>query len=474
MVWHIARRDLYDNLNSLRFALTTVLLIALMLTNAAVHLHEHPKRTQAYHDNVARATKELNARGSSLYRLASEGPRHLYKKPSLLQFCADGSENFLPKLAEGHNWVDGEMPIWRLTYPQENPNLLNIRPDFTQIDWAFIVGYVLSFIAILFTFDAIAGERERGTLRLMLANAIPRHTVLMGKFFGVFLSILIPFALAVVMNLLVISTSSAVQLGAEEWGRLALLCGIAVLYTSLFIALGLLISARVRESGVSLVILLFTWVCFVVFMPSTLAALRGATNAPVDYNEFWRRRLHIPKENKKAYVERYQLRPPEKNARPGTRAYRELQLWGEYVQTDAVRFERFNDDYLSQQLAQGRRARAMTRLSPAAIVSQLFEAFAGTGFERHQQFLENVRRYARHYRQFVADMDRADPGSLHILGISEGMSERSVPPEAIPKFADTLSLSRDFNAAAMDFLLLLLFLVVLLSGAYLVFVRAEV
>ena len=41
-MWHIAKRELYDNLNSLRFALTTVLLLSLMLTNAVGHLREHP------------------------------------------------------------------------------------------------------------------------------------------------------------------------------------------------------------------------------------------------------------------------------------------------------------------------------------------------------------------------------------------------------------------------------------------------
>ena len=49
-MWHIAKRELYDNLNSLRFALATVLLLALMLTNAVLYLREHPKRTQAYHN----------------------------------------------------------------------------------------------------------------------------------------------------------------------------------------------------------------------------------------------------------------------------------------------------------------------------------------------------------------------------------------------------------------------------------------
>ena len=54
------------------------------------------------------------------------------------------------------------------------------------------------------------------------------------------------------------------------------------------------------------------------------------------------------------------------------------------------------------------------------------------------------------------------------------MSKKTVSPASIPTFEDTLSLGKDFNAAAMDLLLLTLFVVVLLSGAYLAFVRVEV
>ena len=143
------------------------------------------------------------------------------------------------------------------------------------MDWGFIIGYVLSLIALLFTFDAISHERERGTLRLMLANSIPRHTVLIGKFLGALISINIPFTLAVLVNLLMISTSSDVHLSAEAWARLGLIFFIALLYTSLFLALGLLVSARVQRSAVSLVILLLAWVTLVVFMPSTLVSIAG-------------------------------------------------------------------------------------------------------------------------------------------------------------------------------------------------------
>ena len=351
-----------------------------------------------------------------------------------------------------------------MIYPQDTPHLFNIRPDFTTLDWAFIVGYVLSFIALLFTFDSISGELERGTLRLTLANPIPRHIVLVGKFLGAFISINIPFAVAVLMNLLLISTSDAVQLDTEAWGRLGILYGIVILYTCLFILLGLLISAAVRESGVSLVVLLLIWVSFVVFVPNTLASIGSRTSVPIAYMEFWTQRIQLGNEARDAYRDKYgdSLTPPS------------VHVLGEYVTTEAEEYERFNEAYLKKQIAQGKRARMITRISPTAITQRLFESFAGTGFERHLQFIDNVQRYAREYREFVVDTDRADPESLHVVGIREGMSQKPVSPEAIPKFKDTLNLDRDFNTAATDLLLLVLFLGVLVSGAYLAFVRLEI
>ena len=466
-MWHIAKRELYDNLNSLRFALATVLILALMLTNAIVYLREHPARTQAYHNAAANATKTLEARSTSLYRLAAEGPGDLHKAPSPLRFCAEGDEAFLPTRAGGSNFfpsIANVRPIWRMIYPQDTPHLFNIRPDFTTLDWAFIVGYVLSFVALLFTFDSISGELERGTLRLTLANPIPRHIVLVGKFLGAFISINIPFAVAVLMNLLLISTSDAVQLNTEAWGRLAILYGIIVLYTCLFILLGLLISAAVRESGVSLVVLLLIWVSFVVFVPNTLASIGSRTSVPIAYMEFWSQRIQLGNDARDAYRDKYgdsQTPPP-------------VHVLGEYITSEAEECERFNEAYLKQQIEQGKRARAITRISPTAILQRLFESFAGTGFERHLQFIENVQRYARQYREFVIDTDRADPQSLHVVGIQEGMSQKPVNPEAIPKFKDTRNLNRDFNTAAADLLLLVLFLIVIASGAYLAFIRLEI
>ena len=465
-MWHIAKRELYDNLNSLRFALATVLLLGLMLTNAVVHLQEQPASVQKYLTAVTDARNALEARVDSLYELAQKGPGKLYKKPSALHFCAEGGDPFLSGAVESNHyfWENGDLKsFWQMRYPAATSNLTNIRPDVTKIDWAFVIGYVLSLIALLFTFDSVAGERESGTLRLMLANSVPRHAVLVGKFLGALMSVSIPFALAVLVNLLVFSTSSAVHLSIDAWGRLGIIFLVAILYTCLFLALGLLVSSRVQRSAVSLVMLLLTWVTLVVFMPSVLALIASGFSSPMSKDELRIRQKQINDKHLEEYRRVF--------GGPNSAA---LQAGSKYVTQEAAEQERLIEERLDEQIAQVQRARSITRISPTAVVQHLLESFAGTGFERHLQFLENAQRYAIEYRKFVVDTDRGDPASLHLMGVRKGMSEKPVRPESIPIFEDTLSLSKDFNTAAMDLLLLALFVVVLLAGAYLAFVRVEV
>ena len=464
MIWHIAKRELYNNLNSLRFALTIVLLLALMVTNAVKHLREHPKRVQKYRDAVAESLSQLTSHAdTSLYRLAQQGPGTLYKKPSPLHFCAEGGETLLPDRVEGG--TRSQEYLWELEYPDTNVNMMNVGPDTSPIDWAFIISYVLSLIALIFTFDAVSSEREHGTLRLMLANAIPRHTVLIGKFLGALVSVSIPFILAVLVNLLMISTSSAVHLNTQAWGRLGIIFFISLLYTCLFLALGLLVSARVQRSAVSLVILLLTWVTFVVFMPSTLASIARGFSSSISRDEYWRKYGEIDAIRWDEY--KIWMRSDQVDEKTLTKK-------GEYFTKVAVRGERLHEGHLTFKITQVQRARAITRISPATLLQHLIESFAGTGLDRHQQFTENVQRYAREYREFVVDMERGDPESPHIMGVREGMSQKPVNPEAVPKFEDTLNIGKDFNTAATELLLLTLFVMVLLAGAYLAFVRVEI
>ena len=322
-----------------------------------------------------------------------------------------------------------------------------------------------SHCTLYFTFDAISGEREHGTLRLMLANAIPRHTVLIGKFLGALISTsysLYACCVGEPFDAFLGKCCSPEYL--KRGDAIGIILFIALLYTCLFLALGLLVSARVQRSAVSLVILLLTWVTFVVFMPSTLASLASGFSSSMARHEYFDR-----------YGQSYhKLRRTWRYAWYQSNDEEMLRIRGEWHTKMAISEERVNSAYLTFKISQVQRARVITSISPAALLQHLLEAFAGTGLDRHQQFTENAQRYAREYREFVVDMERGDPESRHIMGVREGMSQKPVNPEAVPRFEDTRNIGKDFNTAATKLLLLTLFVVVLLAGAYLAFVRVEI
>ena len=291
MIWHIVARELLDHLTSLRFALTTFILVALMVTNAVVHLRTHPQRIRKYSEKVNASQTELKSR-TELYALLQKGPGKLYKRPASLAFIANGGEALLPdESVSGGFWRLYNLSyIWSLGVLRLNIEAIsNLRPTATVIDWVFIVTYLLSFIPLLFTFDALSGERERGTLRLCLANSISRPALLVGKFLGSFITVLIAFYCAVLFNLAIISAESWTQLSGADWGRLGLIVLIASCYAGIFVAIGLIISAMTRESRLSLVVLLLIWVTVVVFMPSTLGTLSTRWMPPIQTHHQFQR-----------------------------------------------------------------------------------------------------------------------------------------------------------------------------------------
>ena len=480
MILHIAKRELYDNMNSLRFALTVLLILTLMIVNAVKHLGDYRAEMSIYRKNIEQSLDHLRSRSENLYDLVEKGPGNFYKQPSPLSFCADGGGAFLPdhvsavegryivgwENAEGiHVWING---IWTLKYPDENPNLRDIRPDYTQIDWVLVISVVLSFVAILFTFDSISGERERGTLRLILSNSVPRFQILIGKFLGALLSIGLPFLIGVLINLFLLNAASHISLEARDWAQLGVIFLIATVYTSIFVALGLLISARVNQPEISLTILLLIWAFFVVLTPNTLGSIVSGLK-PAQTREGFYIRLG---EQWESLRERYEWPHglPKREVPPA----RGTELWAKYIEADAELGERLREERLKTQINQIQFARSVSRVSPASIVQYAVESLAGTGLPRHLQFLAGVRRYAAQYREFVISADQADPDSPHLYFVRQGMSEKPVPYSVIPKFGDRIVLRESISAAMTDILLLILFAVVLFVGAVLAFVRVDI
>ena len=489
MIFHIVKRELYDHLSSLRFALTTLLILILMIVNAITYLGEYKQRMSEYQKQVVRSRNELKSRGSSLYRLTLKGPGHLNKKPSPLAFCADGGEKVLLGEVRGNTagrtrrWRSGDTSykfteIWGLIYPPNRdllfiseavPTDRSIMPDYIKIDWGFVTAALLSFVGILFTFDSISGEQERGTLRLMLANSISRNTVLCGKFLSAFFTIAIPFLIGTIVSLSIIHLSAVVQFTGSHWVRLGVIVCVALIYTSIFILLGLFVSSRVRESSTSLAILLLIWTVWVVLVPNALGSLGNRLQSRPTAREFMAQARDAREDLQTRYFAR--MKEPPRRETPATIA---TALGAEYVNKDAELRDRLRADYLFAELRQIQTARSLTRISPAAIVQYAFEALAGTGMSRHLDFISQTRQYARQFRQFLIDADRADPESPHAVGIPEGTSQKPVNFDAVPKFEDQHRFRADFNAAIIDLLLLILFLLVLFVGTFLSFLRMEI
>jgi ABC-type transport system involved in multi-copper enzyme maturation permease subunit len=139
---------------------------------------------------------------------------------------------------------------------------------FPLIDLVFVVTILLSLAALVFSYDAVSGEREDGTLKLALANGVPRSTVLAGKFAGGAIVLFVPFLIALSLGLIYVLLQPRIGWSAVDGGALGLLLAGSAVYTMVFYGLGFLISARHASSASSIMTSLVVWVVLVLVVPN--------------------------------------------------------------------------------------------------------------------------------------------------------------------------------------------------------------
>ena len=488
MIWHIAIREILDNLTRFRFALTLILVMALMMMNAVIFVSsQYPRRIAEYSQDTNKAVESLKKKSGNLSELAVKGPGNLYKPPSSLTFIATGEDANLPKRVEGassgsygigmttpdykfnYSWSAN----WWLQYPQDTSRKNDSLPNFTELDWAFIIGLVVSFMAILFTYDAISGERETGTLSLLMSNSVSRATVLLGKFIGAFLTILLPLFIGILLNLMIISASSLVSLSGSEWARVGIVFVISAIYISIFLWLGLFVSSQFSNSSSSLLILLLIWIVFVVLIPNTIGVLASGFQQVSSRSEI--SRITKAKEDEidnrhKAGDKLYRIGSPSDKP-PKIEV---LRMWANYLNEHADAKSSINDEHLNKQFAQVVFTQQITRLSPAAIYKYVLESMAGTGFARHKRFIQQARRYRQQFADFIRSEDSGDNESYHVYLVEEGLSQKPVAFNSIPKFSEQLTLGIALEAAVLDLTLLVSLALLLFMAAVLVFMRIDI
>ena len=145
--------------------------------------------------------------------------------------------------------------------------------EFTITSLVSLVIYLVPLIALLLGFDAIVGERERGSLDLLLAYPITRGELLLGKYLGLACAL----ALAMCAGLAAVGVVLGWQFGSAALFHYTGFVFSALLMGLAFLSMAVLISVvardRTRASGAAIVL----WFLFVLVFDLVLLGVLVAT-----------------------------------------------------------------------------------------------------------------------------------------------------------------------------------------------------
>jgi ABC-type transport system involved in multi-copper enzyme maturation permease subunit len=340
----------------------------------------------------------------------------------------------------------------------------------------FIVKIVLSLFAILFTYDAIVGEKEKGTLKLALSNEVPRDRLILGKAIGGFISLLIPLLIPLVLSLLILVISPNVAMAGGDWLRLLLIILMFFLYLSVFFCLGLFVSARTSRSSTSFLVLLFAWVVIVMVIPKA-AVITAAQIKPIpSIHEITSQKdaflQQVQQEGQKGFRDWAQENSAEAAKDPKAYQDKLKAFLAEYQQELTDRIDKNNAalerDYQQKKLVQQNLAINLSRISPASALSFGSMTLARTGVDEFDRFLASVRAYKPIYTKWInskfGDSINFQTGELSRISLDD-MPQHTLQPETVGKL---------LVRTLPDFALMAVMIIVFFVGAYVSFLRYDV
>lgn len=463
MIRQIAKKEIQHNLYSIRFSALMVISALLFILNGILAVTE--------------PMKEITGPRPSMTRT------RIYRQPGRLQFCIRDSSidmvaGVLVIIGFHNQVIVSDSVNRRVQLPVGDTLARYALPLADDIDWMFIIKIIFSLFAIIFAFDAISRERSNGTLTLMCSNSVSRSSVLLGKYLGTCGTLLIPLMMGLALNLLIINViGGAISLQTEHWLRMGFLILASLVYISLFVLLGLLISAIAHRSSTSLLILLVIWVAVVVIYPN-LSGIMAKSVWRVDtlYEYVQKRRLaYSAEDDLKERIRSGAIRTQEEFDKAAEEAF--SKAW------------KADSDLISGQqdalIEQCRNARRMTIVSPAAVYQYTGEDIADAGFGRQQRFLGAAEDYYTIFENYVRGKlgkIRTMPRNARNIGtVVDGkfIGFRTKPAESyegdlsdFPHFTEPeWSVIDSLRASLNNLLALFLWNTVLFMTSYLAFIK---
>ena len=330
MLITLIRRELLDNLMTFRFAAAVFITLLLVVANTVVLLKDYEQRLTAYNTATEKSHQELRERKAYSHYY---GTLVVHRPPNPLSIFNLGLDKQVGnKIDVYHAFVP---TIWDAEKHGANNPFLNL---FTSIDIALVFQGVLSLLALVFAYDALAGERERGTLRLVLTHPIRRGDILFAKYISAMLCLLVPLLISLLLSIILLTTSTAISLNTDDFLRIGGIVLTSLLYVSLFYLIGLCISAMTRRSSTALMLCMFVWGFLVLVYPNLILTAVDITPQPETqtsaYNQIKQMWEEFDRENKRLLRNDAVLGPLSRNG----------EGWGFYVEGGEYTFSADEDE----------------------------------------------------------------------------------------------------------------------------------
>ncbi|MDE0425824.1 MAG: ABC transporter permease subunit [Candidatus Poribacteria bacterium] len=497
MLMTLIRRELLDNLMTFRFAAVLLITLLLVVANTAVLIQDYKQRLESYNDAVKMHDAQLReAQTYSTMYLFVDRP------PNPLSIFNVGLDKRLGNLSGiWHGFVP---TLWDAQmHGTDNPFIA----FFSSMDIVFVFEVVLSLMGLIFAYDAIAGERERGTLRLVLAQPVGRGEILLAKYMSAMACLLVPLLLSLLFALLLLTGS--IPLSTADFLRIAGIVLTSFAYLSLFYLIGLLISATTRRTGTALMLAMFIWGFLILLYPNLIRATvnpggdiqartkiaKNQIQQIVDEykrerQKFLEREGVVGKDSRfnevlgiytDAYIDPVTLSPYLENMSeiseisPDFEQYvpiaKRYYAYVEPLVVDAaerawfIQKQALDDIFVRQ----AEMDRTLLKLSPVGIYDAATQAWVGTDFLGLRDFFDAARRYRRilidyfYAKEAFASREWfiADKGAVDWSTLPEFSFERS-------------DVRLNAKRALPDLFLLLICNLALFMGIVLIFIRSEV
>jgi ABC-type transport system involved in multi-copper enzyme maturation permease subunit len=386
-------KEILEAVASRRFWAILVLCLVLVPLGVEVSLKDYQTRLQNYREAARIYQEETKTVGDVLYK---EGAK-AFAPPAPLSFLSLGLELVLPKVAESQYKVGEGAASLRLSNNQGRDNLYEYF--YGPLDLVFVVGVIMSFLAIVLTYGAVAGEKEQGTLRQMLANSVPRATVILAKGTANFLVLAVPFLLAVAASLVILEGQSGILSSTAGAGTSLLVALVfSLLFIGAFFNLGLLVSALTKQAVTALTVLLLVWVFLYGVYPRVAVAgaqvLRPAKSEARLAFERAQLQRDVNRECE-AEVDKLLGTMPGDPASPAFKAGMEKQneIRGRYQVVFQDRWRTVEREAEERRNSQISLAASIARLSPVSLFVRPLAELAGTGWLGYVRFNREVRQF---------------------------------------------------------------------------------